>query len=328
MEAFHPRQGVGMILGKFLPPHAGHQYLIHFGEHYVERLYVLVCSIAAEPIDGTLRFAWMQELFPNINIIHIDEELPQEPAEHPQFWELWRETVLAAVPEPIDTVFASEEYGVRLAAELNATFVPVDPGRGQVPISGTAIRQNPLANWRFIPECVRPYFVKRICLSGPESTGKSTLAHDLAVHFNTVYVPEFARAWLEPKQGVCTLEDIPIIARGQLASEDALARRANQLLFCDTDLLLTTVWSNVLFDACPEWITQLAKSRRYDLYLLLDIDVPWVDDAQRYLPDQRQEFFDRCRKILEDNRREYIVISGSWPERFAQACNAVQDFIQ
>lgn len=318
------KTGRGLILGKFLPPHAGHQYLVQFAQHFVEHLTVLVCSIEREPIPGKLRYEWMRELFPQARVIHITDELPQEPSEHPRFWDLWRETVLRAAGGPIDFIFASEEYGQRLAAEVGATFIPVDPGRELVPVSGTAIRSQPLANWQYIPECVRPYFVQRVCTFGPESTGKSTLARDLAAHFQTVHVSEFARGLLDPKQGVCAASDIPLIARGQAAAEDALARRANRVLFCDTDLLTTTIWSDVLFGDCPEWIRQAAEQRTYDLYLLLDVDVPWVDDRQRYLPHARQEFFDRCREALESRGRPYVVIRGDWQKRFAAACDAVE----
>jgi NadR type nicotinamide-nucleotide adenylyltransferase len=313
-----------MILGKFLPPHAGHQYLVDFARHFCERLTVLVCSLAREPIPGELRYAWMRELFPQVRTVRVSDELPQEPGEHPRFWEIWRETIHRAVPERIDYVFASECYGERLAAELGATYVPVDLGRSAVRVSGTAIRAAPLEHWEHIPACVRPYFVKRVCLSGPESTGKSTLARDLAAHFRTVHVPEFARGWLDQRQGVCTPADIPLIARGQVAAEDALARQANRVLFCDTDLLLTTIWSEVLFGDCPPELREAADRRTYDLYLLLDVDVPWVDDAQRYLPDRRQEFFDRCRQALESRSRPHVTIRGSWPERFEQACRAVR----
>jgi NadR type nicotinamide-nucleotide adenylyltransferase len=318
------KTGHGLILGKFMPPHAGHQYLVQFAQNFVQRLTVLVCSIEREPIAGRLRYEWMQELFPQARVIHVTDELPQEPGEHPRFWDLWRETVLKAAGEPIDYIFASEEYGQRLAAEVGAAFIPVDPGRELVPVSGTAIRTRPLENWQYIPECVRPYFVKRVCLFGPESTGKSTLARDLARHFGTVYVSEFARGLLDPKQGVCDESDIPLVARGQAAAEDALARRANKVLICDTDLLTTTIWSDVLFGRCPDWIRQAAAQRKYDLYLLLDVDVPWVDDSQRYLPHARAEFFDRCREALESGQRPYHIIRGNWAERFEQACGEVQ----
>lgn len=312
-----------MILGKFLPPHAGHQYLVEFGRQFCERLTVLVCSIQREPIPGELRFAWMREMFPDVRVLHVADELPQEPCEHPQFWDLWREKIRQVVGHRINYVFASEPYGERLAAELGATFIPVDIAREMVPICGAAIRQRPWQHWQYLPECVRPYFVKRVCLFGPESTGKSTLARDLAARFDTVYVAEFARGWLDPRQGVCEPEDIPVIARGQAAAEDAMARRANRVLFCDTDLLLTTVWSEVLFGDCPAWIREAAQRRQYDLYLLLDIDVPWFDDQQRYLPHRRQEFFDRCRETLETRRRPYVILRGAWEERFTCACEAV-----
>ena len=322
------KTGHGLILGKFLPPHAGHQYLIRFAQNFVERLTVLVCSIEREPIPGELRFAWMRALFPGARVIHIRDELPQEPCEHPQFWDLWRETILRAAGEPIDFVFASEEYGERLAAEVHAKFIPVDLQREAIPISGSAIRNNPSEHWQRIPECVRPYFVKRVCLFGPESTGKSTLARDLAAHFATVHVPEFAREWLNPQQGLCTAQDIPMIARGQAAAEDALAQQANRILFCDTDLLLTTIWSDVLFGDCPNWIREAAEARTYDLYLLLDIDVPWTDDSQRFLPHRRQEFFNRCRNALESRARPMAILQGDWQRRFAQACRIVSDLLQ
>lgn len=317
------RSGHGLILGKFLPPHAGHQHLVQFAQNFVERLTVLVCTLEREPIPGEMRYQWMCELFPRARVVHVTEELPQEPHEHPQFWDLWRETVLQAAGESIDFVFASEDYGHRLACEVGATFIPVDRDRELMRVSGTAVRTYPFRNWQYIPECVRSYFVKRICIFGPESTGKSTLARDLAGQFDTLYVSEFARGLLDAKQGKCEPSDIPLIARGQVAAEDSLARKANKLLICDTDLLTTTIWSDVLFGDCPQWIRRAADERHYDLYLLLDIDVPWVDDRQRFLPHQRQEFFDRCQHALESRGRPYRIIRGTWPERLLQARNAI-----
>lgn len=316
-----PRRG--LVLGKFLPPHRGHQVLVDFGRASCERLTVLVCSRAEDPIPGALRHAWMREMFPDADVVHITEVLPQEPKDHPDFWAIWRRVCLEAAGGPVDVVFASEPYGHRLAAELGATFAPVDLARAQVPVSGTAVRADPMGQWAQIPEVVRPYFVRRVCLFGPESTGKSTLARDLARHYGTVFVAEYARGLLDPKQGVCEPADIPAIALGQRAAEDALARHADRLLFCDTDALTTTIWSEVLFGGCPDWIRQEARERRYDLTLLLDVDVPWVDDAQRYLPHARREFFERCRAALEAHARPFRVVRGGWAERWEQATRAV-----
>jgi len=316
-----------MILGKFLPPHRGHQHLVDFARGFCESLTVLVCSIEREPIPGDLRYMWMREMFPDVRVVSVTEELPQEPSEHPDFWQLWHDAIRRVLPEGPDYVFASEPYGFKLADVLGAQYIPVDPDRRMVPISGRMIREEPMRYWDFIPRCVRPYFVKRVCVFGPESTGKSTLARDLAEHFHTVHVTEFARGLLDQKQGRCDPEDIPLIARGQAASEDALARQANRVLICDTDLLTTSVWSDVLFGSCPAWIVEEAERREYDLYLLTDVDAPWVADSQRYLPHRREEFRDRCIRVLESRSRPYVRISGSWEQRLRQARKAVDRLI-
>lgn len=318
------RPARGFLLGKFMPPHRGHQLLVDFGKNYCERLTVLLCTRACEPIPGALRYGWMRELFPGVDLVHTTEDLPQEPKDHPDFWSIWRRVCQEAAPGPIDVVFASEDYGLRLARELGARFVPVDPARQLAPCSGTRVREDPMGAWDYIPEPVRPYYVRRICLFGPESTGKSTLAAELAAHYGTVYVGEHARPLLHHAAGVCTREDIPRIALGQRAAEDAMARHARRLLFCDTDALTTRVWSEFLFGDCPEELKEEARQRRYDLTFLCDIDVPWVDDGERYLADQRREFFQRCEAALIAHQRPYVVLRGDWEARRRQAHAAVE----
>lgn len=321
-----PERTRGMILGKFLPPHAGHRYLADFARNYCDDLTILVCTLEREPIDGALRYHWMRRMFPDCRVVHITDDVPQTPDEDPNFWPIWRNLVLSAMPDGVDLVFASEDYGFKLAEVLDAEFVPVDPARELMPVSGTAIRENPMANWRFIPDEVRPYYLRRVCIFGPESTGKSTLTADLARHFDTVYVHEYARPLLNFKDGHCDYPDIERIARGQAAAEDALAPRANRVLFSDTDALTTTIWSDVLFGKCPEWVSAQARRRTYDLTLLLDVDVDWVDDNQRYFPehDKRRAFFKRCKRTLEENDRPYVHIHGTWEERFERAVAAVE----
>ena len=317
----------GMLLGKFMPPHLGHVYLGEFAGRYVDRLTIVVCSLDREPIPGDLRFRWMRELFPVDNVVHLTDELPQEPAEHPDFWDLWRSALTRVLPGRPDYVFASEDYGWRLAEELGAVFVPVDAARSAVPVSGTAVRTDPRANWAYIPRCVRPYFVKRVCVFGPESTGKTTLARRLADHYCTAWVPEYARTLLEARGGVVAAEDMERIARGQAASEDALARNATHILITDTDPLATLVWSDVLFGIVPEAVRSLADTRAADLYLLTDADVPWVADPVRYLPDGGQAFFDRCRAELDARDRRYVVVRGDWEKRFRTAAAAVEGLL-
>ena len=165
----------------------------------------------------------------------------------------------------------------------------------------------------------------RISLTGPESTGKSTLAAQLAAHYGTVFVPELARAYLEERGPHYTLPDLEAIAHGQLAAEAAAAAQATQLLFCDTDLLVIKIWAENAFGTCPAWVLAELARPRYALTLLLGIDLPWEPDPLREhpAPIQRQYFYDLYRAELQARRWPFVEISGAPAQRFAQACTAV-----
>ena len=151
------RSGRGLILGKFLPPHRGHQYLADFARHYVGEVTVLVCTLPSDSIPGRLRYEWMKAMLPydNVKVIHVTDQVPQEPCEHPEFWPIWRQLIRKYEPRRIDFVFASEDYGRKLAEILDARYVPVDPLRELNPVSGTMIRDNPMKHWPMLPSCVR-----------------------------------------------------------------------------------------------------------------------------------------------------------------------------
>ena len=309
------KHGVGMVLGKFYPPHRGHVYLCEFALAQVERLHIVVGTLSRESMDGALRHQLMQELVPGATVHHLTDENPQVPSVHPDFWRIWRESLLRSLPEPVDVVFASEPYGERLAAELGARFVPVDPTRSILPIRATTIRENPLAAWDQLPRAVRPHFVKRVCLMGPESTGKTTLAVSLARDLATVWVPEYARPHLAAREGQPLLADFAPIARGQLASEQSLARDANRVLICDSDALTTALYAEALCGEVPPEVQALADGGPYDLTLVTAPDVPYVPEPLRYLPHARERFFTRCIEALEAHGRKYHVLSGGWAAR-------------
>jgi HTH-type transcriptional repressor of NAD biosynthesis genes len=322
----------GLVLGKFLPPHLGHVYLVEFARAYTSQVTVVVGTLAREPIPGELRFRWMRELFPDLDVVHLTDENPQEPHEHPRFWDIWRESLLRVAPRKPDLVFASEKYGERLAKELGARWVPVDLARTAAPVSGTAIRSDPMKHWRYLPRCVRPYFAKRVCVAGPESTGKSTLARDLAAHFGTTWVPEYARALLEPRAAPgetapIALPDMLAIARGQMASEEALARNAERVLVSDTVALTTLLWSDHFFGEHDPALDALAEKHTHDLYLLTSPDVSYVQDAVRYAPKDRAAFFDRMRAELVARKRRHVVLEGDWEARRARAISAVGELV-
>lgn len=321
------KKKIGMVLGKFLPPHKGHLYLAEFARNFVDTLYVVVGTLESESISGTLRFQWMKTLLPNCIVLHLNDENPQCPSEHPDFWGIWKKSLQSILPENPDFVFASESYGYQLADVLDAQFVPVDLNRQNIAVSGTDIRENPSKNWQYIPWPVRDYYLKRVCIFGPESCGKTTLAENLAKLFNTVHVPEFARTYLEEKNGILHQKDMPIIARGQAASEDAMARHGREVMFCDTDPLTTQIWSEFLYQNVDPWVETQANSRHYGLYLLCDVDVPWVKDSVRYLPENRIDFLNACENKLLGLNRTYVKISGSWEKRLQIAKDAVNELL-
>ena len=170
----------------------------------------------------------------------------------------------------------------------------------------------------------QPTEVLKVVLFGPESTGKTTLARDLADHYNTLWVPEYMREYLQEKwdreRQACQPEDLLPIAIGQMRLENALAARADRLLFCDTDLLETKVYSEAYYlGYCDPLLEKYALKNQYDLYFLTGTDVPWEADDLRDKPGQRSEMFSRFRKALEEYNRNFVVLDGSRRERLKKA---------
>ena len=166
--------------------------------------------------------------------------------------------------------------------------------------------------------------LKRIAVTGPESTGKSELAKNLALQFNTVWVPEVARDYLEGLGRTYEFGDIGIIARKQYELENRLAKRASGILICDTDFLVTKIWSIYKYGKCDPWIEVMVKNHGYDLYLLCDIDLPWVEDPLREHPARRNELFNLYLDELKKNHARFEIISGTGRDRTENAILAVE----
>lgn len=171
----------------------------------------------------------------------------------------------------------------------------------------------------------------KVVLFGPESTGKSTLAQQLASYYNTVYVPEYSRIYAE-MQLLCnkplTKEDVVDIAHGQLKLETELVPKANKILFCDTDLLETKVYSEMYYNGyCPPQLEDFAKKNTCDLYLLTSVDLPWIPDLIRDKPNARNEQFYIFENALKTYHKPYKIIKGNQDERFENAVTYVNELI-
>ena len=172
----------------------------------------------------------------------------------------------------------------------------------------------------------------KIVLFGPESTGKSSLAKFLASHYKTYYVEEFARQYLQEKWDnfgkICEKQDLIPIAEGQIKNENIMSKKANRVLFCDTDLLTTAVYSRLYFNGfCDAELDKFSKHNYYDLYLLMDIDIEWVKDDLRDRPNERAELFNVFKNALIENNKNYMIVSGNFEKRKQTSINFIDNFL-
>jgi HTH-type transcriptional regulator, transcriptional repressor of NAD biosynthesis genes len=321
-EQFRPRPGggdtTGVVLGRFLPVHEGHRYLIEYARAYAGRVWVFVRVRADDPIPWPVRRDWLTDLFPDVPLVAIEDGA--EPGETwQQISRRWTDRIRAHVSP--DYLFAGADWVSPVAHLLEAQYVPVD--RSAIPVSGTRVRADPWAWERYLPPSVRAWYLRRVCLIGPECTGKSTLAERLARHYGTVHVPEFARTWFGGPRFDWVPEIVSRIAHGQRTAQTVLARHATRTLFCDTDLLTVRLWSERLFGAAPDWVTAASEADDIDLYLLTAPDLPFTGSGELDRPAERAEFHARCERELIRLGRRYVPVAGDHEQRFASAVEAV-----
>lgn len=166
---------------------------------------------------------------------------------------------------------------------------------------------------------------KRILILGPESTGKSTLAEDLANYFGEPWVREYAREYLDELGREYRYEDMVKIGKGQVALEDAMAEKAKNYLFCDTDLRVIHIWSEHRFGKTYPWVMEQIAERNYDLILLTDTDLPWTPDPLREYPEleMRQYFFEKYLDLAQKSSFPFQIISGDRKKRLATAVEVI-----
>ncbi|MDA0331527.1 MAG: ATP-binding protein [Bacteroidetes bacterium] len=171
--------------------------------------------------------------------------------------------------------------------------------------------------------------VKKIVICGPESTGKSTLTQNLSSYYNTSFAKEFARDFLQHKwditNTVCTKKDLIDIVKGQIDSENKALKKANKLLFCDTNILTTIAWSKTHFNGyCNDWIIDQSKKLSYDYYLILNVDTEWVQDDLRDRPNDREKMFEAHKLELDLLGVSYDIIKGSdYKKRFEDSIDFI-----
>ncbi len=335
----------GLVVGKFCPLHLGHELLIRRAQAQCDELVVVSYT---EPgfagLGRDRRAAWLAARFPGLHCEVLDNEylarlchergvplrtIPLDDAPEDVHRHFVARLMLDLFDGPVQAVFTSETYGDGFAAVMSQVFgapvqhVCVDLPRAQIPVSGTQVRQDPLAHRHLLSPEVYADFMPRIALLGGESTGKSTLAAALAEALGTVWVPEFGRTLWEQQDGHLRFEDMVLIGRTQVSHEIALAQQAQGCLVCDTTPLTTRLYSEWMFNRVDPDLLTLAE-RRYTLTLLCDTDVPFEQDGTRQTEGFRQMQQARYEQELASRGLPFVVVSGSVQQRVSQAVSAIR----
>jgi NadR type nicotinamide-nucleotide adenylyltransferase len=170
--------------------------------------------------------------------------------------------------------------------------------------------------------------IYKIAITGPESTGKTSLAKQLADLYDTIYVPEYARQYLYDNGAAYTYDDVLKMAKGQIELERQMLSQANEILFADTEMINYKIWLEHHQWEVPKWITDHIKDKPYGLYLLTDIDLPWVADGQRANPNDRELIFHRFQQELDSIDANYGIISGTGALRIDNAISTIEEYLR
>lgn len=349
----------GLVLGKFYPPHGGHVLLIRTAAEQSDQVTVLVLAYPSESLAVDSRVAWLRAELADSAHVTVVGGIDPHPVDYddPAVWDAhmveFRRVLAHATSEPVTTVFTSEGYGPELARRFDAVHVAVDVNRSRVPVSGTAVRANPLAHWSELPGSVRGGLAKRVVVIGAESTGTTTMTELLAETLRqrggafamTRSVPEYGRLRTIEKLAEArraatfagragpTMADLDWpssefveIADEQNRLEDEAAIAGGPVLLCDTDAFATAIWHERY---CGDRSADVeARGRMHPLYLVTHHDgVPFEQDGLRDGEHLRPWMTTRIEEELAATGRRSVVLTGSLDMRLAVALDAVDTLV-
>lgn len=334
---------VGFLTGKFAPLHTGHIYFISKAATMVDKLYVVLSydgkRLKDDPhLSLKNRLLWLKTTFkdlPHIKIVYVDEtDLPA----YPEGWHEWSMLVKQAIPHriaDITKIFSSEpEYTEGFNKYWpNAEHVIIDAERKEVNISATKIRENPFKYWSYMPSIVRQHYVKKVCIIGTESCGKTTLTKYLAKIYQTSWVEEYGRKFCEQDmcmdESLLQFDDYALIAARRYEDELQATKTANKVLFADTNAFITNFYCTLYEGSTHPIVGEYEWLEAYDLTIILDSDVAWVADGLRVNSDRSKtgELFEAMLEHYASlgNFGKITRISGTYSERLEKAIKVIDE---
>jgi NadR type nicotinamide-nucleotide adenylyltransferase len=321
----------GLTLGKYAPLHRGHQRVIETALAEMDHLIILIYDcpdVCPWPLN--VRARWLRDLYPRTEVVECWDG-PTEMGDTPRIREI-HETYLRnrLSGRTITHFYSSEFYGDHVSRSLGAVNRLVDPDRVHIPVSGTDIRADPFARRSFLHPRVYRDLILNVVFLGAPSTGKTTLAGELARVHKTVWMPEYGRTYWDrhQKDRRLTREQLVEIAQGHLKREEALLERANRYLFTDTNALTTRLFSLYYHESAAPPLCRLADEAagRYDLVFLCDTDIPYHDTWDRSGDVNRRLFQNRIIGDLRARKIPYLTLGGSVRERTAAVNRILSGF--
>jgi HTH-type transcriptional regulator, transcriptional repressor of NAD biosynthesis genes len=331
-----------IVLMTALVPTVGHKYLIDYAKNLLQyvgdQVHVIVGTMDCEPVDGYLRYKAIKDTYANnwsIVVHRLDRDVPQNPSEHPDFWNLWRDIVREFVDvKPDDYFVASELYGMDMAEVLGCKFMPCNRYRETVPVKGTGVRQDLTDSFDQILPAFQKHIRKTVTVFGAESCGKTTMTRALAKELNGHFVPEWAREYLETVGADVTDDRMQAIVRGQAAlqrtARDDLFNKP--FVFQDTDLFSTLgyyrLWNGGT-DHDVDLCEYLAKQLKSDFYIVMNDGIPFEANPLRYGGDKRESGMQYWIDLLEEYKLPYYVVPlGTHQQQLNAVCRAVIELFE
>jgi len=323
----------GFIIMGARPLHKGHEALIDYGKSNCDKLIIFVSDPRLDnEIPLKYRLHWVLSTYLDDPQIEVYGDYVDEPInisyDDKSKW--WGEYIKNRFPG-INRVFSSEPYGELFAKTIGAESFIFNQGRSIIPVSATMIRNKPLTNWDLINSFAKDYFVKKICIIGTESTGKTVLCKQLAEHYNTVWVPEKGRELIKDTE-TCTSEDLKIVGLEHAKSIKKHLRLANKVLFMDTDVNITKSYAKYLFNEDLTFEPWIEEANKADLYIYLGKNAPYVDDGTRLPIEQRNELDKFHEKEFMEIAKNKTIIQFSchdgYQSRFSNIINEINKFIE